>query len=89
MLPVVLLMIYSLAIAIPTSPIETLAPNNDSLLWGPYRPNLYFGLRPRVPESLLMGLMWSNADDPSRMRDSKFLDVAAHYSTTDIGIFKI
>ncbi|KAF2642248.1 glycoside hydrolase [Massarina eburnea CBS 473.64] len=34
------------------------APNNASLLWGPYRPNLYLGIRPRVPDSLLMGLMW-------------------------------
>ncbi|KAF2269219.1 glycoside hydrolase [Lojkania enalia] len=36
----------------------TLATNNASLLWGPYRPNLYLGIRPRVPESLLLGLMW-------------------------------
>jgi mannosyl-oligosaccharide glucosidase len=37
--------------------------SNQSLLWGPYRPNLYFGVRPRVPESLLMGLMWAKVDD--------------------------
>lgn len=36
---------------------------NDSLLWGPYRPNLYFGVRPRIPKSLLTGLMWTNVDD--------------------------
>lgn len=35
---------------------------DDPLLWGPYRPNLYFGVRPRLPESLLMGLMWSSGD---------------------------
>ena len=38
------------------------APNNDvvssALTWGPYRPNLYFGMRPRVTEDLLLGLMW-------------------------------
>jgi mannosyl-oligosaccharide glucosidase len=39
-------------------------PSNASLLWGPYRPNLYLGIRPRLPKSLLVGLMWSNADDP-------------------------
>lgn len=35
-------------------------PSNDSqeLLWGTYRPNLYFGLRPRIPQSLMTGLMW-------------------------------
>ncbi|KAK9451936.1 glycoside hydrolase [Limtongia smithiae] len=37
--------------------------SNESLLWGPYRPNLYFGMRPRgVPDSFLSGLMWYNAD---------------------------
>jgi mannosyl-oligosaccharide glucosidase len=33
-----------------------------SLLWGPYRSNLYFGLRPRIPKSLSLGLMWSSND---------------------------
>ncbi|KAF2837098.1 glycoside hydrolase family 63 protein [Patellaria atrata CBS 101060] len=37
--------------------------SNQSLLWGPYRPNLYFGLRPRIPKSLLLGLMWSRVED--------------------------
>jgi mannosyl-oligosaccharide glucosidase len=32
-------------------------PANDTL-WGPYRPNLYFGLRPRIPQSLMTGLIW-------------------------------
>ncbi|CDH50432.1 glycoside hydrolase family 63 protein [Lichtheimia corymbifera JMRC:FSU:9682] len=31
---------------------------NDSLLWGTYRPNLYFGTRTRFPESLMTGLIW-------------------------------
>ncbi|KAH8885013.1 glycoside hydrolase [Thozetella sp. PMI_491] len=30
--------------------------------WGPYRPNLYFGVRPQVPETLLMGLMWASGE---------------------------
>ncbi|KAI1342088.1 glycoside hydrolase [Xylariaceae sp. FL0016] len=37
--------------------------NNQSLLWGPYRPNLYFGVRPRVPKSLATGLLWSKVDN--------------------------
>ncbi|OQV04143.1 hypothetical protein CLAIMM_09071 [Cladophialophora immunda] len=37
--------------------------SNDTLLWGPYRPNLYFGVRPRVPNSLLTGLLWANTDN--------------------------
>ncbi|CAG8443656.1 9694_t:CDS:10 [Ambispora gerdemannii] len=36
---------------------------NQSLLWGTYRPNLYFGVRPRLPESLMTGLMWFGVDD--------------------------
>lgn len=39
--------------------------SNDSLLWGPYRSALYFGIRPRIPRSLLSGLMWFNMDDYS------------------------
>lgn len=31
---------------------------DNSLLWGPYRSALYFGVRPRIPKSLLSGLMW-------------------------------
>lgn len=34
----------------------------NTLLWGPYRSSLYFGVRPRIPRSLLSGLMWFNAD---------------------------
>ncbi|KAA8909446.1 hypothetical protein TRICI_004513 [Trichomonascus ciferrii] len=37
--------------------------SNASLLWGPYRSNLYFGVRPRgIPHSLMTGLMWYNGD---------------------------
>ncbi|KAL2433388.1 putative mannosyl-oligosaccharide glucosidase [Exophiala dermatitidis] len=37
--------------------------SNNTLLWGPYRPNLYFGVRPRLPNSLLTGLLWANTDN--------------------------
>ena len=36
---------------------------SDSLRWGTYRPNLYFGLRPQVPQSLMTGLMWFGTQD--------------------------
>ena len=45
------------------APIVAAQPDNSSLIWGPYRPNLYFGVRPRVPKSLLMGLMWARVED--------------------------
>ena len=47
--------------------------SEESLLWGPYRPNLYLGIRPRIPNSLLMGLMWSNADEPSKISNSTYI----------------
>ncbi|KAL2207584.1 glycoside hydrolase [Sarocladium strictum] len=37
--------------------------NNQTLFWGPYKPNLYFGVRPRTPEGLWTGLMWGNVDN--------------------------
>lgn len=37
--------------------------SNESLLWGPYRSNLYFGVRPRLPSSLSTGLLWARAED--------------------------
>ncbi|KAK5993671.1 putative mannosyl-oligosaccharide glucosidase [Cladobotryum mycophilum] len=37
--------------------------NNESLFWGPYKPNLYFGVRPRLPEGLWTGLMWGKIEE--------------------------
>ena len=45
--------------------------SNTSFLWGPYRPNLYFGLRPRKPDALLIGLMWYSADDLDKAPKSR------------------
>ncbi|KAJ1896914.1 Processing alpha glucosidase I, partial [Coemansia sp. IMI 209127] len=45
----------------------------SDLLWGTYRPNLYFGTRPRLPDSLLSGLMWfglSGQRSPESIRHS-------------------
>lgn len=44
----------------PASQYQSLA--HDSLLWGPYRSGNYLGIRPRIPHSLLLGLIWFNAD---------------------------
>ncbi|KZF21381.1 glycoside hydrolase family 63 protein [Xylona heveae TC161] len=48
--------------------------SNDSLLWGPYRPNLYFGVRPRIPKSLMTGLLWAKVDN--------FIDVQNNFRYT-------
>jgi mannosyl-oligosaccharide glucosidase len=42
--------------------------NNASLLWGAYRPNLYMGIRPRMPDSLLLGLMWGKSEEMESSR---------------------
>lgn len=57
-----LLLAASAAVADQQVPSETGKLSNDSLLWGPYRPNLYFGVRPRIPKSLLAGLLWAKVD---------------------------
>ena len=43
---------------------------NQSLLWGPYRPNLYFGVRPRLHKSFMGGLMWANVDKSENVQRS-------------------
>jgi hypothetical protein len=45
---------------------------NESLLWGAYRPNLYFGVRPRLPKSLMAGLMWAKVEDYQGVQMSKW-----------------
>ena len=47
--------------------------SNRSLLWGPYRSNLYFGVRPRIPQSLLTGLLWAKVDDFEATQESTFV----------------
>jgi mannosyl-oligosaccharide glucosidase len=49
--------------------------SNQSLLWGPYRPNLYFGVRPRIPKSLMGGLMWSKVENFQDVQNSECLTV--------------
>ncbi|KAF8970494.1 Processing alpha glucosidase I [Entomortierella lignicola] len=43
----------------------TSSAQNQSLFWGPYRPNLYFGTRPRLPDTVMTGLMWYGNQDYS------------------------
>jgi len=46
--------------------------SDDSLLWGPYRPNLYFGVRPRLPKGLNTGLLWARVDDYTHIQTSSY-----------------
>lgn len=36
---------------------------DPGLLWSTYAPQLYFGVRPRLPKSLSNGLMWLGLND--------------------------
>jgi mannosyl-oligosaccharide glucosidase len=62
MLPTSLTSLLLIALCALVVAEDTHQINNSSLLWGPYRPNLYFGVRPKIPKTLLMGLMWANVD---------------------------
>lgn len=64
-----LTLLQSLVLVAADEAQQTVA-SNDSLLWGPYRPNLYFGVRPRIPKSLLTGLMWVNGEDYAAAQNS-------------------
>ena len=46
--------------------------NNQSLLWGPYKPNLYFGVRPRVTKGLWTGLMWGGVNTFEEVPKNKY-----------------
>ncbi|KNG47968.1 glycoside hydrolase family 63 protein [Stemphylium lycopersici] len=65
MIPSTLLALV-LAIIAPTpasADDDTVSSNSRSLQWGPFRPNLYLGLRPRIPKSVIAGLMWGRLED--------------------------
>ena len=46
---------------------------NFSLLWGPYRPNLYFGVKARIPESPMLGILWTNVDKLNKIRGNMLI----------------
>ncbi len=67
--------------------IESAKTSNQSLLWGPYRPNLYFGVRPRIPKSLMTGLLWAKVDSFQGVQNSKYLCCSCQVSEpTTLGI---
>lgn len=59
-----LALIYALVETKPTVwPTGDLLTRNTSLQWGPYRPNVYLGIRSQEEQSLVFGLMWAAADN--------------------------
>ncbi|TFY83454.1 hypothetical protein EWM64_g561 [Hericium alpestre] len=55
-------LLWSLLPLVPTV-LSQATNGSESLIWGAYRPNLYFGLRPRIPQSLMTGLIWFGTQD--------------------------
>lgn len=72
MLYFVLFVLYVFSEVYSTKSYGQSATSNVSLLWGPYRPKLYVGIRPRMPNSLTMGLMWSGASNPTEISKSTY-----------------
>jgi len=58
--------------------------SNDTLMWGPYRPNLYFGVRPRIPKSVMTGLLWGQVDDYQTVPQSRSARFPKTNASTDI-----
>lgn len=59
-------------------PFDQLSPDaqyhslaQDSLLWGPYRSGNYLGIRPRIPHSLMLGLLWFPAESLNAFSSGK------------------
>jgi mannosyl-oligosaccharide glucosidase len=44
--------------------------SNESLQWGPYKSNLYFGVRPRIPKSLSASLSWVRVEDFQKVQNN-------------------
>ncbi len=40
-------------------------------MWGTFRPNVYFGVKARIPKSPLFGIMWYDADQPQAFESKK------------------
>lgn len=55
---------------------------NGDFVWGTYRPNVYFGVKPRVPDGPVFGLLWFRQyPDKESPKASKF----RHYCNSGVG----
>lgn len=54
--------------------------NGTAWTWGPYRPNLYFGVRPTAPETALMGLAWASGQSQDELLKCEFVCVLFLYT---------
>lgn len=86
--PALLSVVLELCISFGDAQQEILSQNekraNESLLWGPYRPNLYFGVRPRIPKSLTTGLLWARTDDFEKVQHSTSTNISFGRGRADV-----
>lgn len=59
--------------------------SNESLQWGPYRSNLYFGVRPRIPKSLSASLSWVRVEDFQKVQNNVRLTCEQHEGMAGYG----
>jgi mannosyl-oligosaccharide glucosidase len=62
---------------------------DQSLLWGTYRPNLYFGLRPRLPQSLMSGLMWWGTQEYASLGSQYNQTYVLHFNNAYIRVSSV
>lgn len=66
--PATYLQAATLALVALTAFAQALDP---SLLWGTYRPQIYFGLRTALPRSILSGLLWFDPSSPQGLANAR------------------
>lgn len=79
------LLLFTLATAVASKPLSEA---DQSLLWGPYRPNLYFGIRPRLPQSLMIGLMWFSTANYQSVQSTLAILTGRHSTHVLIFVFQ-
>lgn len=47
----------------------------EELRWGTYRPGVYFGVRPRLPQSLVTGLMWFGTQNYQSFGSAQYITI--------------
>jgi hypothetical protein len=69
----IFLWITALQVAAQSSANDSSSSDGLQTLWGAYRSNLYFGVRPRIPNSLMTGLLWFGTRDYESVQSQSLL----------------
>ena len=58
------------ALSSPPEDADKVKAAKDPYFWGPYRSNLYFGIRATTPNSPMIGVMWYDNRDPTGLEST-------------------